>query len=483
VIDPRLLEQRRLAADLVLRLRDLRPSALDAGGVDLGPALEQMLYFALRDGLPARAGPGAALRHLVRRGVPAAAAAVALVPRGRPPAASAPSVLVLLRQPVHARLFAPVRRALDSTRAGRVVVTRVGAAAADRALDGVGPRIEAYLDRSAVRELLSGSPPSGSAVARAWAGVVPDAAGGALARHTTGVLPGLRAAALAIRGALRRTGASVVVTYDEVGRWGRLLAAAAAAEAVRSVDLPHAEAVDEVAMRGIAFDRIGVFGQVSAERVLRAEVAPERIVRIGSPALDALVERARGGERPEFRRVVFASQYVGGVMTEEVNRRTVEAVLEAVVSAAPCELVVVPHPVERDELLARSLASRSIPGVQVRRAAAGTLQDELIGAWLLVTGSSQSVIEATVVGVPSLTVNMTGGPDPVPYAAEGMALGAASAEEARSAIASLRDDAAHRAALEQASASIERHVGPLDGKASERAAALIAEQAGASAAR
>jgi hypothetical protein len=300
--------------------------------------------------------------------------------------------------------------------------------------------------------------------------------------HAAGELPPLRAAALAMRSAIRATGATVVATYDEVGRWGRLVAAAAAAERIRSVDLPHAEAVDEVAMRGIGFDRIAVFGELSAERVANAGVERDRIVEIGSPALDALVERARHAVPVEPRRLVFASQYVAGRMTAEVKERTVAAAIVAAGAAAPCELVVVPHPVERDDIVRRALAVPAPPGVEVRLAPVGTLHDELLGAWLLVTGSSQSVIEATAAGVPSLTVNLTGGPDPVPYAAEGMALGADSAGEAAERIAALLVPGARQRAIERAVAALERHVGTLDGRASVRAADLLAEQAAVGAA-
>lgn len=472
--DLSLHHRRDLATELVDRLRSTAPAALDAGGVDLGPALETLLYGALRDGLRAGDGLSVAARRLARRAAPLAAAALALRPIRTADLPSGP-ILVVVRQPVHVRLLAPVREALVERGIGPVVVVRVSVAARDHALATAGPRLEAYLDRSVAGELLRSSGIRHGTLVDAWQSLVPDAA--AHAAHTLGELPPLRAAALALRSAIRATGATVAATYDEVGRWGRLLAAGAVAERIRSVDLPHAEAVDEVAMRGIGFDRIAVFGAHSAERVANAGVERARIVEIGSPGLDALVERARHADPVEPRRLVFASQYVAGVMTAELKERTVAAAIAASAAAAPCETVIVPHPVERDDIVRRALAAPPPPGVDVRLAAAGTLHDELLGAWLLVTGSSQSVIEATAARVPSLTVNLTGGPDPVPYAAEGMALGASSAREAAERIASLLVPEARRRAVERGVAALERHVGPLDGRASARAADLLVQQA------
>jgi hypothetical protein len=380
-----------------------------------------------------------------------------------------------VRQPVHVRLLDPVRLALRASGTGPVVVARVGIAAADAGCAAAGPRLEAFLDRAAAAALLRGGRMPERVVAAAWAELDPD--GQRLARHAATELPSLRAAATAVSAGIRRSGARVVVTYDEVGRWGRLLAEAARHAGVPSVDLPHAESVDPEAMRGMGYDRIAVFGPVSAERVERAGVEPERIVVVGSPGLDALVERAQGVAPVEPRRIVFASQYVAGVMTAEVKERTVATAMEAVTIAAPCELVGVPHPVERDDTLSRLLSSAVPPGVRTRVAPVGSLHDELIGAWLLVTGSSQSVIEATAAGVPSLTINRTGGPDPVPYASEGMSLGAESDDEARAAIGSLLDPATRSAVLSRAVASLERHVGPLDGGAARRIADLIAGMA------
>ena len=470
-------EQRDRAAELVARLRAAWPRSLDAGGVDVGQALEQQLYFALRDRPHRSGGPLRGIRRTLRGLAPLAAAGLALRPRHE---ATGAGILVLIRQPVHARLLAPVRAAVRSRGGPEVAVARVGAAASDDDLSGNGRRIDSFLGRRSIRDLLRNRVPA-RALAGEWTPVTGDGElSRALASSATADLGRLRVGAVALREATRDTGAGVLVTYDEVGSWGRLVAAVAAAERRRSVDLPHAEAVDEVAMRGMGFDRIAVFGEVSEQRVLSAGVAPERIVRIGSPVLDTLVARATASHPAEPRRLVFASQYVAGVMTADVKRRTVEAAVLAAEAAAPCELVVVPHPVERDAILEEVLSASAPAGVRVRRADRGTLHDALIGAWLLVTGSSQSVIEAAAAGIPSLTVNLTGGPDPVPYAAEGMALGADSKDGARAAVASLLDDPAWRAAVAGARSSIERHVGPLDGRASERAADLLVAEAAAS---
>jgi hypothetical protein len=475
VIDPVLSEQRLLATYLVARLRERWPGALVADGVDLSSALEQQLYVLLRDRVVAPGGAWAALRRSSLRILSIGAAGLALRPMAHLPPRGA---LALIRQPVHASLLAPVVAALDALDGPAVEIVRVGAAAGRRVRHG--RRLEALLDRRAARALVVPFDAPGAAeLSDAWRPIAGTASPRIveLARRALDDLGAIRIGAIALRSALRATGASVVVTYDEVGRWGRLVAAAGSAAGVPSVDLPHAEAVDVVAMRGMAFDAVGVFGEVSAERVAAAGVPADRIVQIGSPALDGLIVRAAETRPPGRRRVVFASQYLGGVMTASIKERTVRTAIEAIGAAAPCELVLVPHPVERDGILGTVL-DRGVPdGVEARMGAAGSLHDELVGAWLLVTGSSQSVIDATVASVPSITINAIDGPDAVPYASEGMALGATTADDAGAHITFLLDPGRHAKQVSRARVALRRRVGELDGRASERAAKLIIRMA------
>jgi hypothetical protein len=62
---------------------------------------------------------------------------------------------------------------------------------------------------------------------------------------------------------------------------------------------------------------------------------------------------------------------------------------------------------------------------------------------------------------------------PVDFAADGLAVGASDEASAARAAASLRDEETMRATVERAQAVATQRLGPLDGRASERAARLM----------
>jgi hypothetical protein len=112
--------------------------------------------------------------------------------------------------------------------------------------------------------------------------------------------------------------------------------------------------------------------------------------------------------------------------------------------------------------------------VTVRVELATDLHELLQGAWLLVTAWSQSVLDATIAGVPSITVNPTGGPDPVTFADEGLATGTHDPESAAMAAKRLLEPAARQSAIDGARAALRLRLGEVDGRAAERTAELIA---------
>jgi len=268
------------------------------------------------------------------------------------------------------------------------------------------------------------------------------------------------------------------VAFDEVGTWGRILPAVAARHGLASLDLPHAEVADADAVRGAGYDRLAVYGPRAATRLAEAGIDRGRIVVIGAPRFDALV--GTGGEvdamvQPDAAGpVVFAAQYVAGAMTAEGLRTCLSAAAAAAGALAPSDLVIVPHPAEPHGTIAALAAAQTLPpGVRLRIADDG-LHAALRGARLLVTGWSNSVFEAALLGVPSISVS-PGGVAPVDFAAEGLAIGVSDAAEAARAAAALLDPAARAEAVRRARASLPEHLGPLDGRAAERAARLVRE--------
>jgi hypothetical protein len=95
----------------------------------------------------------------------------------------------------------------------------------------------------------------------------------------------------------------------------------------------------------------------------------------------------------------------------------------------------------------------------------------------MVTGWSNSVYEAAIAGVPSITV-APAGVSPVDFAVEGLAIAARDEASAAEAARSVLDPDSRQAAVARARAVLPERLGPLDGRATERAARLALELAG-----
>ena len=92
---------------------------------------------------------------------------------------------------------------------------------------------------------------------------------------------------------------------------------------------------------------------------------------------------------------------------------------------------------------------------------------------LLVTGWSNTVFEAALRGVPSLTINATRGAAPMPFAEEGLSEGAMDPESAADLARRFLEEDFRAAAVARARERLPEHLGPQDGHAAERAADLV----------
>ena len=453
------------AAALVARLRSQCPGALELRGADLGTALEQQLFFRLRAGDLAAAATGRleGLRAWGRVAGIGGAGLTALLHRPPEPG----GVVAMVRQQVHVDALAGIDEELRRQGGPRVQTVRIGPAAklAQQAGPLRGPAIFQVMDPRLA--------PSLAAHQRRVRGVRPSAAvQPAIAAFARSELPRIAAGAVGVESVIRRYRPSLLVSFDEIGTWARLIPAVARRAGVPTLDLPHAEAADAVAISGASYDAFAVYGPRARQVLQAAGIAPERIHEIGAPRFDGLIAAARENSAPGSRRsVLFAAQYVTGRLTADVLSETYRAALAAA-AATHSPLDVVPHPAQPPGTIERLMAENPAPdGVEVRTADGG-LHAALAASWLLVTGWSNSVMEAAIAGIPSITVN-PGGVAPVDFAAEGLATGATGERDAATAAAALRDPRQAQDALDRARGTLVDRLGPLDGRASERAATLI----------
>ena len=463
-------QARDTARRLVAAARAREPELFRVDGLDIAPAIEQALFGRLRRDYPVD-DPSpicSRLRSVARLLAHAAAAAL---PHEGPEAGH---VVVVLLTPSQARILDSFR---DRLEAGGMRIfhlfeshIRSGAARVPhsaRLIDQLDLGRAAHLLRFELRlamRLRSAS--------RDFAAVVEPVAAGRMRRALAEAIGRIALYAACLDAVAERRPA-LMATFNEIGRWSRLLPEAARHHGVPSLDIPHAEAADEVAIQGVAYDRLAVFGSRAAQVVERAGVPADRIVAVGAPRFDALIHRHASRARvPPERRIVFASQWLTGDMTADVKRRTLDIALRAAAAVAPCEFVIRPHPIERDQVIADVLRSGVPAGVHAH-VQMNDLYDMLDGAWLLVTGWSNAVFEATLSGVPSLCVLATGKPLPTAFVEDGIALGAQDDATAAAVVRGLLDAGRWLAAVASAREALTDHLGPLDGRAGERIVDLI----------
>jgi hypothetical protein len=487
---PRGEEERREAHRLVESLSADDGRLTRIGAIQLAPALEHAIFVALRQGALDGPEPPAILK-----GPTAVAAPYARLARAAAQAARAGGgsirqeggILVAVEAEIHGRLLAPVAQELSRTDGPAVhvvvtsqnQVTNPGAFASVRRLPDVLrlrwlPTLAAHAVR--VQRALPGA-------TQRWREIDPARAK-VLRRFAVLALPRLALAAARLDSLVSSLHPRLLAAFNESGIWGRLVPAVAHAHGLPALDLPHAEAADPWGTMGVGYDVMAVYGPRAADVMGHAGVGSERIVQVGVARYDPLVRQYAQQYRnfsAEPRRVIFASApaVVGALsMTPAVKADVVRAAVAATAAVAPAELIVKPHPTERDRVSEETLAELTIPdGVEVRIERARDLHDLLPEAWLLITGASQSVFEAAIVGIPSITVNTTGGPDPVTFAEEGIAIGATDGRSAAAAARDLLDPEHRRAAVMRARRALVARLGELDGHAVERTSRLIVELA------
>lgn len=472
-------EQRALAAALVARLPASASPALAWSDVDLRSSAEHVLYAALRQpsvpDIHRRLGLAWSLGRLARE-------AGRVLRGGAAPGQSEPAHLaVFVTQPVHATLFAPIAERLPRRVSVRVVDARMQARASDR-ITGADESLLTHLNAvhlaSLAKHAISVQRHLGG-VPKEWANLVDPGRAARLAAILRRGLPLVALDAARVVSFMARHDPAVVACFSESGLLARIVPAAAKATPGRPrvVDLPHAEAADPSGMVGTDYDGVAVYGPRAAAVMAVAGIPPERVVEIGPLRYDALLSRPPLPPSESPRRIVLASQPgdpAKPAFHPDVKREVLRAAIAASAAMRPAELLIVPHPTEGDRVNQEYLARTTMPdGVEARLERTGTLHDALAGAWFLITGASQAVFDATVSGVPAITINATGGPDPVSFARDGVALGASSIDEAVALAQRLLDPGRREEAVVAARAALGSRLGRLDGHAAARAAAWL----------
>ena len=235
-------------------------------------------------------------------------------------------------------------------------------------------------------------------------------------------------------------------------------------------------------VRPLPYDEHFVFGDDAAES-LGSRAAGGPVTVTGHSLYDAVINHTREPSeaaralRGDARRLVVVATQTDELLVYDPKSPEwwVRGVAEACRDLdARCFIKL--HPADVEVSMYEALEQAMPETVRVVRHGECDLADLLTLTDVLVTRDSTVVFEANLLDVPAITVNLTGMNDRVPFAAEGGARAVYSYADLLPALEqTLAADATELRAVRDR--FVARHLGPQDGKATERIADAIAAHA------
>ncbi|MCD6360000.1 MAG: hypothetical protein J7M38_03985 [Armatimonadetes bacterium] len=228
----------------------------------------------------------------------------------------------------------------------------------------------------------------------------------------------------------------------------------------------------------LPYDDVLVFGEYARELLQPIAAAHTRFTITGHSDYDDATISPDIAPPPEGPPVVLVTtQPMGHRLALGEPCQWVEVTAEACRTLG-ARMIIKPHPHERDVSPWQRLAERMPETMTFMPHGQRPLNELIAECSVLATRFSTTAMEAVLAGRPVLAVYPTGGPEQYPFAEDGAAVKANSCEEIQACLRRLLSDDATRRNLAAARAGfIQRHIGPVDGRATERIAALIADRA------
>ncbi len=212
-------------------------------------------------------------------------------------------------------------------------------------------------------------------------------------------------------------------------------------------------------------DYFAAYGQYSKEVLCDLGAYPEdRVWIIGSPRMDHLVKNPPGGTAARQRLELPADKKIVLIATHTPSTypwfgETVKAVFDSTANRDDCLVCVKTHPGDKGGKERYSLAAREAGNTAVRFYD-DRFDDLLAACDLLISGSSTTVLEATLLGKPTICANFSEEPDRYPYVADGASLPARSPQELGQSLDKLLSDGSDSEIDTRRQAFLTRHLGP-----------------------
>jgi hypothetical protein len=226
------------------------------------------------------------------------------------------------------------------------------------------------------------------------------------------------------------------------------------------------------------FDRLAVWGDRDIALWRPFGVDLSRIELTGGINFDNLTAPAsglsvgRGSSGSAERTVLFTTQPAGTSLSIQEHEETLGWFLHAATVFPRVRFIVKPHPTERSSQYRLRIRQLGQTNIEVRDA---DQTERLIAiADVVVTIFSTTGMSAVALGKPLITLQAPGAPDRGPYAAENVAARATSAASFQTVLQSLFDSLGTTPAHSpEQRCFVRNYMGPLDGRAAKRCAALI----------
>lgn len=227
-------------------------------------------------------------------------------------------------------------------------------------------------------------------------------------------------------------------------------------------------------------DKTTVYGNYYKYLLTKASAYPEdSVVVTGQPRYDILAEADKIFDKQKFyeKYNLDLKKKIVLIITEnlpifEDNVIFLEHVLKSTKKIPDIQIVVKPHPNEKSRWYEEVIKKENVKATVLSKNS--NTYDAIYACDLMIAFFSTTITEALILAKPVITVNLTGRPDPMPYAESGAAIGVYRSEDIIPAIKSALYDENTRERLKKNRDNfIYEHHYALDGKATERIVNLI----------
>jgi hypothetical protein len=241
------------------------------------------------------------------------------------------------------------------------------------------------------------------------------------------------------------------------------------------------ELYEEPFKESIFPQKFAIYGDATKNILLKEIKYPfkERIEVTGQPRYDDLIKKKEvfdkkricidWGIDPTKRIVLIGSQTFHVAGNKESFCRSIILALK---DNPQLQIVIKPHPSEHESWYRR--LANEIGAKLVILPPKSDILKAIFVCDVLVTFYSTVALDAVVLGRPVVTINLTGNPDPIPYARDGVAIGVYKENDIALAIKEVLENPTIRRRLELAREGyLKEHLYRLDGNATKRVVDLI----------